>query len=194
MTSFDPPRPHSLDASHLRAVSGDDDGALARSASSGDVHAFEQLYRRHVPMVYRLCLRMTGDQQRADELTQDVFVRVWSKLASFKGQSAFSTWLYRVAVNVVLADRRVRSRETSRLQVLDPTNQPREVQREIRPDLAVDLQRAIRQLPPRARLVFVLHDVEGRQHQEVAELTGMAVGSSKAQLHRARRLLREVLQ
>jgi RNA polymerase sigma-70 factor (ECF subfamily) len=175
-------------------VAGDDDGVLARAAASGDLRAFEQLYRNHVTPVYRLCLRMTGDPQRADELTQDVFVRVWSKLKSFKGNSAFSTWLYRVAVNVVLGDRRARGRESSRLRELDPSIQQHEAPRDRQPDLAVDLQRAIRQLPPRARLVFVLHDVEGRRHQEVAELTGMAVGSSKAQLHRARRLLREVLQ
>ena len=194
MTTSDSPHVVPTEPRSLQPVAGSDDGTLARVAADGDVRAFERLYRRHIDMVYRLCLRMSFDPRRAEELAQDVFVRVWSKLGTFKGQSAFSTWLYRVAVNVVLADRRVRSRESGRLQELDARTESVESPQRSRPDLAVDLQRAIRHLPPRARLVFVLHDVEGHHHREVAELTGMAVGTSKAQLHRARQLLREALQ
>jgi len=159
---------------------------LVRLAQRGDPAAFEQLYRLHAGRVYALCLRLAGDATVARALTQDVFVRVWERLASFREESAFSSWLHRLAVNVVLADRRAASRrghwEVDEAQAgagdrPDPTTWTPE---------QLDLETAIAALPPGARAVFVLY--------EIAELTGIAVGTSKAQLHRARRLLREALQ
>jgi RNA polymerase sigma-70 factor (ECF subfamily) len=165
---------------------------LTARAGKGDVKAFEKLYRDHLGRVYALCLRMSGDPSLAEELTQEAFIRAWSKLTSFRGDSAFSTWLHRLTVNVVLGHGRSRSRR-ERAQSADestakePQVQPRQ------PETALDLERAVGTLPRRARTVFVLHDVEGYKHHEIADLTGMAVGTSKAQLHRARRLLRKAL-
>ena len=174
-----------------------DDVALA---ASGDRRAFERLYRMHVNHVYSICVRMTGDRARAEELTQDVFVRVWEKLPLFRGESAFSTWLHRLAVNVVLNERKVEGRERSRTagtddsdkdgdgyEALGGSSPPSHAER-------MDLEAAIALLPPGARRVFVLHDVEGYKHEEIAEMLGVTSGGSKAQLHRARLLLREALQ
>src|SRR5881398_998874 len=143
-----------------------DSSDLIQRAQQGDQAAFEALYRAHVGRVYALCLRLTADRARAEELTQDAFVRAWERLASFRGESAFSSWLYRLTVNVVFLGQRAGQ---------------------------LDLERAIAALPPGAREVFVLHDVEGYRHHEIARLNGIAVGTSKAQLFRARRLLREAL-
>jgi len=164
---------------------------LVRRAQGGDRSAFRRLYEDHVGRVYALCLRLTGDPEDAMERTQDVFVRAWGKLGSFRGEAAFATWLHRLAVNVVLADRRSAGRRERRVDVaaaLGPRSQPAP-----RSGLAVDLERAIAALPPGARAVFVLYDVEGYRHEEIAEMTGIAAGTSKAQLHRARKLLREAL-
>ena len=133
----------------------------------------------------------TGDPEEAMERTQDVFVRAWGKLGSFRGEAAFATWLHRLAVNVVLTDRRSagrRERRADAAAALGPRSEPAP-----RAGLAVDLERAIAALPPGARAVFVLYDVEGYCHEEIAALTGIAAGTSKAQLHRARKLLREAL-
>jgi RNA polymerase sigma-70 factor (ECF subfamily) len=143
--------------------------------------------------VYALCYRLSGEPALAEELAQDVFVRAWQKLGSFRGESAFSSWLYRLAVNVALSERRARRRRTARVVASeDPTvfEKPAEGPR---PELGMDLEKALQALPPGARAVFVLHDVEGYRHDEIALLIGVATGTSKAQLHRARRLLREVL-
>jgi RNA polymerase sigma-70 factor (ECF subfamily) len=165
-----------------------------RRAQQGETAAFEQLYHAHVGRVYALCLRLCGDSARAEELTQDVFVRAWEKLESFQGKSAFSTWLHRLAVNVVLGDRRS---EGVRVHRVFSTDEPEKYEtpstRASDPGTAMDLERAIAQLPPGARSVFVLHDVEGYKHEEIAQMQGSAVGTCKAQLHRARRLLREAL-
>ncbi|HEV7588521.1 MAG TPA: RNA polymerase sigma factor [Longimicrobium sp.] len=164
-----------------------------RRAQQGDVVAFERLYRENVDRTYALCLRMSGDGVRAQELVQDVFVRAWEKLGGFEGKSAFSTWLHRLAVNVVLGNRRAEGIRIGRvfgtgdLEAYETPTRPPD------PGAAVDLERAIATLPPGARTVFVLHDVEGYKHEEIAELHGIAVGTCKAQLHRARRLLREAL-
>lgn len=163
-------------------------------AQAGDVAAFEDLYRRHVSRVYGLCCRLAGDGLRAEELAQDVFVRAWQKLASFRGESAFSTWLYPMTVNVALSERRSRRRRLSRVMPTDdltPFDKPSG--RREGPESRIDLERALDTLPDGARAVFVLHDVEGLKHHEIAEKTGVATGTSKAQLHRARRLLREAL-
>jgi RNA polymerase sigma-70 factor (ECF subfamily) len=165
-----------------------------RLAQQGDQDAFAQLYRLHAGRVYALCLRMAGDAVEARRLTQDVFVRAWERLNSFRGESAFSSWLHRLAVNVVLADRRAAGRRLRR--VVTATDAPAHdgAARQGWSPEQLDLEQAIAALPPGARAVFVLYDIEGYDHEEIAALTGIAVGTSKAQLHRARRLLREALE
>jgi RNA polymerase sigma-70 factor (ECF subfamily) len=141
---------------------------------------------------------MCGNRSRAEELTQDVFVRAWEKLPLFRGESAFSTWLHRLAVNVVLNERKVEGRERSRAAVVDEDGDDgHETLGAKAPPLhaeRMDLEAAIATLPAGARTVFVLHDVEGYKHEEIAEMLGVTSGGSKAQLHRARLLLREALQ
>jgi RNA polymerase sigma-70 factor (ECF subfamily) len=168
-------------------------------AASGDRRAFERLYRLHVNRVFALCARMTGDRTLAEELTQDAFVRCWERLSSFRGESAFGTWLFRLAVNVVLNARKSAGRDRARFGSGDtdpdedndrPWDPPGAT---INPGTAVDLEAAIASLPPGARRVFTLHDVEGYRHEEIAELLGITSGGSKAQLHRARLLLRGAL-
>lgn len=169
-----------------------DDAALVRRSLDGDVSAFEELYRGHVGRVHGAILRLVGmDRGRAEELTQDAFVRAWQKLSSFRHESAFSTWLYRLGVNTALMDLRSR-RDAKETDVED-------LELAAGGDVPFcagergDLERAVSGLPPRARAVLVLHDVEGWKHEEIATELGMAVGSSKAQLHRARGLLRNAL-
>jgi RNA polymerase sigma-70 factor (ECF subfamily) len=169
-----------------------DDNGLLRAAGAGDRHAFETLYRRHVGRVYALCLRLTAETHTAEELTQEAFVRAWQRLAKFRGDSLFSTWLHRLTVNVV-CDHQRRARPWRKFWVDSDANT--EVADMPAPsiDVQLDLDAAIQRLPERARTVFVLHDVEGWQHEEIAASTGTAVGTSKAHLHRARQLLREWL-
>jgi RNA polymerase sigma-70 factor (ECF subfamily) len=169
------------------------DVELVRRAANGEVEAYEQLYREHVGRVFGLCLRMTRDRGEAEELVQDVFVRVWEKLGSFRGGSAFSTWLHRVAVNTVIEKLRAQARWRERH---DAAADPDAADDSAFANLAgadIDLERAIAKLPVQARMVFVLHDVDGHKHREIADLTGLAVGTCKAHLHRARQLLREIL-
>jgi len=166
---------------------------LVGRAQAGELSAFEQLYRENVRRVYAVCLRFACDATLAEELTQDAFVRAWQKLGSFRGESAFSSWLYTLAVNLALSERRARRRREARVL---PTEDPvvfEKAPRRPGPDAGIDLERALATLPPGARSVFVLHDVEGLRHDEIATMTGIATGTSKAQLHRARRLLREAL-
>lgn len=174
-----------------------DDAPWVERARGGDVAAFEELYRRHAGRVYALCLRMCGNAQEAEERTQDAFVRVWEKLDSFGGRSAFSSWLHRLTVNVVLGCWRRRGRRRDRVVPFDELAgaEPQETAAPV-PSWgdAVDLERAVAALPAGARTVFVLYDVEGYRHQEIAEMTGLAVGTCKAQLHRARQLLRKALE
>lgn len=164
-----------------------------RQAALGDRAAFERVYRSHVGRVYAICIRMNGRREGADELTQDVFIRAWDKLPQFRGEAAFSTWLHRLAVNVVLESRRSVRRYADRY-AADPDDDSHEPQIEL-PAIAdqVDLARAMATLPPGARAVFALHDVEGYTHEEIAEMLGITAGGSKAQLHRARHLLRNKL-
>jgi RNA polymerase sigma-70 factor (ECF subfamily) len=165
-----------------------------RAAQNGDLVAFEQLYRDNVGRVHAVCFRMAGDAALAEELTQDVFVRAWQKLSSFRGDSAFSTWLHPLAINVALSERRSRRRRLARVMHTDDLTPFERPGRPAGPEAALDLERALNILPDGARAVFVLHDVEGYKHEEIGELIGVATGTSKAQLHRARRLLREALQ
>ena len=159
-----------------------------------DEEAFRDLYREHVGRIYALCLRLTGDAAAAEERTQDVFVRAWERLRTFRGESAFATWLHRLAVNVVLMERRGSGRRERR--VAPASDDPVYEQAATPPAAAerLDLERAIAALPVGAREVFVLFEVEGYSHEEIARMCGIAVGTSKAQLFRARRLLREMLE
>lgn len=161
-------------------------------AAGGDRRAFERVYREHVDRVYALCTRMLADRVLAEEVTQDVFVRVWEKLPGFRGESAFSTWLHRVTVNVVLSRRKVTGLQQGRTSddedaVAAATSRPVSVGDRL------DLESAIATLPAGARRVFVLHDVEGYTHEEIGDQLGITPGGSKAQLHRARMLLRAAL-
>jgi RNA polymerase sigma-70 factor (ECF subfamily) len=174
------------------------ESAVSR-AQRGDVDAFGELYREHAGRVYALCLRMSGDRTQAQELMQDVFVRAWQRLASFRGESSFGSWLHRLAVNVVLAgsrsDRRREARVAPASDLAAAEAGARTGGRHRMPDpgMAIDLERAIAALPAGARAAFVLHDVEGYSHAEIAELSGLAEGTIRAQLHRARKLLMEAL-
>lgn len=184
-----------IDASSLPAGTGniplDGDRADAARAASGDVQAYERLYRAHLPRIYSLVRRMAGADE-ADELTQDVFVRAWQKLHLFRGDSAFGTWVHRVAVNVVLEW--MRSRRHEKFKHHDP-EAVFEITpgRPARPDAALDFEAALDRLPAGAREIFVLHDVEGHKHGEIAGMLGISPGTSKAQLHRARLLMRRFL-
>jgi RNA polymerase sigma-70 factor, ECF subfamily len=167
---------------------------LVREAQNGDFLAFERLYRDNERKVFALCLRLSSDAALAEELTQEVFVRAWRKLATFRGESAFSSWLYPMTVNVALTERRSRRRRDARIVATEDPAQLERAPRAPRPEAGFDIEKALATLPPGARTVFVLHDVEGRTHEEIATLLNLAAGTSKAQLHRARRLLREVLE
>ncbi|WP_430391344.1 RNA polymerase sigma factor [Dyella sp. 20L07] len=163
-----------------------------RAAAAGDRQAFQRLYRLHVNRIYGAVYRLAGyDHARAEDLTQDAFVRAWQKLAGFRGESAFSTWLYRLAVNVALMD--IRARGADPVTMMDEDAIPDHGDTPFCAAEREELERAIGKLPPRARAVLVLHDIEGWRHEEIGAELGMAVGSSKAQLHRARGLLRKVL-
>lgn len=173
------------------------DSDVARAAA-GDRCAFERLYRQHVNGIVTLCARMVNDRARAEELTQDVFVRAWDKLHLFRGDSSFATWLHRLAVNVVLNAQKSDGRQKSRFAETDQEAGgmdalPGVVGTPLAPGDMLDLEEAIAHLPPGARRVFVLYDVEGYKHEEIAEMLGVTSGATKAQLHRARLLLREAL-
>ena len=167
---------------------------LVQRAQAGDMQAYEELYREHVGAVYAVCLRMTADRDRAQDATQQAFVNVWRHLKTFDGKH-FAAWVKRIAVNAVLSE--VRSQRRRREESIEEESSV-ELQEPTRPvaisDTGLDLEAAIRMLPDRARAVFVLHDVEGYRHHEIATMLDVAEGTSKAQLHRARKLLREVLQ
>lgn len=168
-----------------------------RRAQKGNPDAFDELYETHVDRVYALCLRMTADRRLAEELTQDVFVRAWRRIGSFRGAAAFSTWLHRVTVNVVLDAQRSARRRPAQLSAL-----PRELRwsdalespGEDDPAGRLALERALASLPDRARTAIVLHAVEGYRYREVAELMDVKLGTVKSHIHRARELLLERLE
>jgi RNA polymerase sigma-70 factor (ECF subfamily) len=178
------------------SASHDEDSDLVERAGRGDRAAFEKLYRRHRDRVYGLLWRLAGgDAALAEDLLQEAFVRAWQKLDSFRGESRFGTWLHRLSANVALSDRRIRLKRVQRETALDEGAERTAMgDRDVRAGQQMDLERAIAALPERARTVLVLYDIEGYSHAEIAELTDMAVGSSKAQLHRARKLIREDLE
>jgi RNA polymerase sigma-70 factor (ECF subfamily) len=178
---------------HGRAASVTGDFLDVQRAAAGDAAAFERLYRGHVARVHSLARRMLGGED-ADEMTQDVFVRAWTRLSSFRGEAAFGTWLHRLAVNLIL-ERRESLALRRRRHVDDPT--PAFERLSVGParrDVALDYEQALERLPDGAREVFVLHDVEGYKHREIADLLGISSGTSKAQLHRARMLMRGTLE
>jgi RNA polymerase sigma-70 factor (ECF subfamily) len=157
----------------------------------GDVEAFGRLYRENVARIYSLARRMAGDES-AEDLTQEVFIRAWEKLGTFRGDANFSTWLHRLAVNWILSRREKEGRWNARRArgegLFASARSPRRT-----PGLTVDFERAVERLPEGARRVFVLYDVEGYSHNEIAESMGISVGTSKSQLHRARMILRDHL-
>ena len=165
---------------------------LVREAQGGDVAAFEALYRQHVGRIHALCRRL-GDAGRAEELTQEVFVKAWRRLDAFPGDYPFEGWLCRLAINLVLTDNRSHRRRSRREAPAEDSTMEAHASLPAPPGLALDLERAIEGLPPGARQVFVLHDVEGFRHEEIAKQLGLTAGTSKAQLHRARKLLKEAL-
>lgn len=162
-------------------------------AQQGDTGAFEHLYQDNVRRIYALCMRMTGDPSEAEELTQEAFIRAWEKLGTFRGDAAFSTWLHRLAVNVVLGHRRSEGRRRDRIVGQEDLSYHRDRVERAHRGARVDLEEAIAELPDGAREIFVLYDVEGYKHREIADMLGLATGTTKAQLHRARTLLREAL-
>ena len=186
-------------AIHEEAVISDDtnDLSLSKLAGNGNLTAFEMLYQRHHRRVYSLCLRMTNNQTEAEDLTQEVFIQLFRKIGSFRGDSAFSTWLHRLTVNQVLMHFRRRSVKNEKVsesgeipeQIVTGSANPNRMQ--VIDRLALD--RAIEQLPPGYKKVFLLHDVEGYEHEEIARILKLSVGTSKSQLHKARLKLRGLL-
>jgi RNA polymerase sigma factor (sigma-70 family) len=177
-------------------VAANDDGLVDR-ARKGDVDAFELLYRLHAGRVYALCLRLAADPVVARELVQDTFVKAWDALPRFRADASLTTWLHRIAVNALLERRRGEKRRTSRVSLAgDEEEDELEIAGVVfAPDVAsaIDLERAIGALPPGVRRAFVLHDVEGYTHEEIATMTGLAAGTLRAQLHRAHQLLKRAL-
>jgi RNA polymerase sigma-70 factor, ECF subfamily len=203
----------------IRTISGAATGQLARQrpaqpvalteaeairlAQAGNAAAFEFLYQLHGRRVYALCLRMVGNPADAEDLMQEAFLQLFRKIGTFRGESAFSTWLHRMTVNVVLMRLRKKSLPTDSLEeTLEPDAENSGPKRDVgAPDLRlsgavdrVNLERSVEKLPPGYRTVFVLHDVQGYEHNEIAEIMGCSVGNSKSQLHKARTRLRELLQ
>jgi len=184
---------HATVVSLLEAPPTDPVLLLVERVQRGDVQAYEALYRKFVGRVYAVCMRMLAEVTWAEQVTQDVFVHAWEKIQSFRGDGPFGAWLHRLAVNTVLLELRMHKRQRQRLQPTAdiaaydrPASQAPEGSR-------MDLEAAIAQLPEKARLVFVLYAVEGYKHQEIADLLHVTVGTTKAQLHRARTLLRTML-
>jgi RNA polymerase sigma-70 factor (ECF subfamily) len=190
-------RPRRTDAGELPEADA------IRLAQQGDPDAFERIYRLHSRRVYALCLRMVGNTAEAEDLAQEAFLQLFRKIATFRGESAFSTWLHRLAVNVVLMRLRKKTlSETSLEETTEPDEESGGPRKDVGgPDLRlsgsidrVNLQRAIEELPPGYKAVFVLHDIQGYEHNEIADIMGCSIGNSKSQLHKARTRLRELLQ
>jgi RNA polymerase sigma-70 factor, ECF subfamily len=162
-------------------------------ARRGDAAAFEQLYREHSGWVYALARRMADDETLARDMTQEIFIRLWQKISTFRGDSEFTTWFRRIAINVCLNSMGTEKRRTNRVFGVDDVAAFETGGRSSTPGMAIDLERAISALPVNARTVFVLHEVEGYKQREIAEMTGVAEGTVKSQLHRARKLLQAAI-
>jgi RNA polymerase sigma-70 factor (ECF subfamily) len=185
-----------------KAQSGLNDAEIIRRAQRGDAEAFERLYQLHKSRVYSLCLRMLGNPAEAEDMAQEAFLQLFRKISTFRGESQFSTWLHRLAVNVVLMHLRKKGLpEVSLEETMEPQQEdgPRKDIGARDNVLAgsidrVNLERAIESLPPGYRIIFVLHDIEGYEHNEIAEMMGCSIGNSKSQLHKARMKLRDLLR
>ena len=185
-----------------RQASDPNEAELIERAKKGDAYAFQALYDKHKRRVYSLCLRMTSNTAEAEDLTQEAFLQLYRKIGTFRGESAFSTWLHRLSVNVVLMHLRKKSLPVVSL---EETTQPGEEDTP-KKDFGADdlnlagsidrlqLQKAVDDLPPGYRTIFVLHDVEGYEHNEIAAIVGCSIGNSKSQLHKARMKLRDLLR
>lgn len=175
-----------------------DDVELAHRAAEGDSVAFEEIYHRHFRRVYSLCLRMTGNPTAAEDLTQEVFTHLYRKIGSFRGESAFTTWLHRMTVNQVLMHFRKSStkNELTTDEGETPIQIVRGTENAARMPIIdrIALEKAVEQLSPGYRTVFVLHDVEGHEHEEIARMLGISAGTSKSQLHKARLRLRDLIR
>jgi RNA polymerase sigma-70 factor (ECF subfamily) len=186
------------DGQTSQSIEPSSDYALARRAAESDMSAFEEIYDRHHRRVYSICMRMLQNATEAEDLTQEVFIQLYRKISSFRGDSAFTTWLHRLTVNQVLMHFRKRSVKMEKtteegetpVQIVNGTENPRQMPVVDR----IALDAAIAQLPPGYRSVFVLHDIEGYEHEEVAKILGCSVGTSKSQLHKARLKMRKLLQ
>ena len=166
---------------------------LINRTLNGDNAAFEQLYKENVGRVYGVCVRIISNSKRAEELTQDVFVKAWENLSSFRGESLFSTWIYKIAVNISLMELRSSKKRFLRFKFIDKKLNHTKKHNPAHSD-SIDLEQAVSNLPDKARAVFVLHEIEGYKHEEIAEMMEINPGTSKAQLYRARNLLREALE
>ncbi len=164
-----------------------DEVMLITRIKQNDIQAFEQLYRIHSGRVFALCLRLSANRALAEELSQEAFVRAWQKIRTFRGESSFSSWLYRLTTNVVLSSLRKKQIKQVSFDEISEVDNP--VEKQLDTGKIRDMEQAIMKLPDGARKIFVLHDIEGYQHNEIAEMTGLAIGTSKTQLHRARKLL-----
>ena len=197
-------RPSDPNASTSRqAARAVTEGEAIHLAQAGDAAAFEFLYQLHNRRVYALCLRMVNNPSDAEDLMQEAFLQLFRKIGTFRGESAFSTWLHRMTVNVVLMRLRKKSLPVASLEeTTEPDEETGGPRKDVgAPDLRlsgavdrVNLQRSVEKLPPGYRTVFVLHDVQGYEHNEIADIMGCSVGNSKSQLHKARTRLRELLQ
>jgi RNA polymerase sigma-70 factor (ECF subfamily) len=178
----------------VTSASADAIGAMVDRARAGDADAFAELYHAFAGRVHALCLRLTADDREAAEMTQDTFVRVWERLSTFRGESALGTWIHRLAVNVVLERRRSDRRRLARV---EPTDDLDAFERHVAPvavDDRMDVEVAMAALGPTARLVFVLHDVEGYDYKEISAMTGSTEVALRSQLHRARKQMMEALR
>ncbi len=167
---------------------------LIEEAKSGDHAAFAEIYRTYVGRVYGICLRLLGDRSRAEDVTQQVFIRAWTKLASFRGESSFGSWLHRLALNVALNELKASASVQQQVSSLDDLPVNPASHENCSQETRIDLEHAIAALPAGARVIFVLHEIEGLNHKDIAEKLGLADGTCKAQLSRARKLLREALK
>lgn len=182
-------------ALELVASSPDREFELVRQAAGGNTYAFKELYNSNVQRVYAVCLRASQDTDTADELTQEVFIKAWEKLNTFQFESKFSSWLYSIAMNQFLMMKRSEKRFSERVaelsEIVNRENPVTKARHHF--DSRIDIEGALEKLPEQARLTFILHDIEGYKHHEISEIMDIEVGTSKAHLHRARKILRHEL-
>ena len=171
------------------AVPEEDDALLIEKVKLGESRAFKELYKNNVGRIYAVCLRISASKHKAEILTQDVFVKAWENIHSFRGESLFSTWLHRIAINHSLLELRSRKKRSVFISISEKLNIIKKD-----PEKLYDIENAIASLPNKARAVFVLHDIEGYKHEEISEIMNTSPGTSKAQLHRARKLIREFMK